>query len=237
VVNFYEKIKKFHEEGLNINDNLYYFEWNDRVKAYLIGCNEEIFFNNFNRYVSHDEKNFDDRLTQQLEILEAIMTSKDNSKSTVSAQIINNPSDVFIVHGHDKSVKEATARFIKNLNLNPIILHEKANSGNTVIEKFEINANVGYAIILLTYDDEGKAKKDSSLQPRARQNVIFELGYFFGKIGRSRVCVLFEKGVEIPSDYKGILYIELDEAEGWKRKLAQELVNANMSVDLKGVLD
>ncbi len=235
MINFYEKIKEFQEDGKQIHNLVDYQDWTNKVEAYLIGCGEKESFDAFRRFRSFDDF-YNSGLNQQLEVIHGLLTSPEKSISQTPARINSNSKDVFIVHGHDKSIKEATARFIQNLNLNPIILHEKPNSGNTIIEKFEINANVGYAIILLTYDDEGKAKKDSSLQPRARQNVIFELGYFFGRIGRSRVCVLFEKRVEIPSDYKGILYIELDEAEGWKRKLAQELVNANMNVDLKGIL-
>lgn len=140
-------------------------------------------------------------------------------------------NDVFIVHGHDAEAKESVARFIEKIGLKAIILHEIPNIGRTIIEKFEDHSNVGFAVVLLTPDDLGTHKdKPEALEPRARQNVIFELGYFIGKLGRERICVLFKENVEIPSDYKGILYIEMDQAGGWEQKLAKE-IEAGMKRD------
>ena len=140
--------------------------------------------------------------------------------------------DVFIIHGRDKGTRETVARFIEQLELNPIILDEQPNQGQTIIEKFEQHAEVEFAIALLTPDDTGGLSKDEqSLKPRARQNVIFELGYFTGKLGRSRVCALTKGHVDMPSDYYGVLYIPFDESGGWKMKLVQELRNAGFDVD------
>ena len=137
---------------------------------------------------------------------------------------------VFVVHGRDEAAKESVARFLERLGLEPIILHEQASSGRTVIEKFEVYADVGFAVVLLTPDDAGGlAGTSADLKPRARQNVIMELGYFLGKLSRRRVCVLFKKGVEIPSDYQGVVYVELDASGAWRTKLAQELVEAGFS--------
>ncbi|HET6332086.1 MAG TPA: nucleotide-binding protein, partial [Polyangiales bacterium] len=98
---------------------------------------------------------------------------------------------VFVVHGRDESAKEAVARFLAKLDLEPIILHEQPNQGRTVIEKFEGSADVDFAVVLLTPDDTGElADGSGEPKPRARQNVIFELGYFVGRLGRSRVCAL-----------------------------------------------
>jgi predicted nucleotide-binding protein len=134
---------------------------------------------------------------------------------------------VFVIHGHSKGPKEAVARFLENLGLQPIVLHEKPNKGRTIIEKFEQNAkDVGFAIALLTGDDVGKAKKDRKQKSRPRQNVVFEFGFFIGKLGRKHVCGLRDKDVEVPSDYDGILYIPLDEEDHWKRLLARELRSA-----------
>ena len=119
--------------------------------------------------------------------------------------------DVFIIHGRDEGTKETVARFITKLQLNPIILHEQPNQGQTIIEKFERHAEVAFAIALLTPDDIGSlVGEEQSLKPRARQNVIFELGYFTGKLHRGRVCALTKGNVEIPSDYDGVLYIPFD---------------------------
>ena len=113
---------------------------------------------------------------------------------------------VFLVHGHDISAKESVARFLEKLQLTPVILHEQANEGRTIIEKFEAYADVGYAVVLLTPDDVGATSSSpEKLAGRARQNVILELGYFTGKLGRRRVCGLFKPGVEVPSDFHGVL--------------------------------
>lgn len=141
--------------------------------------------------------------------------------------------DVFIVHGHDDAAKEAVARFIEKLGLHAIILREQPDSSRTIIEKFEHHSNVGFAIVLLTPDDVGAAKDAADhLMARARQNVIFELGYFIGKLGRSRVCALYKEGVEIPYDYHSVMYLSMDAAESWKLALARIIKNAGIDIDL-----
>jgi predicted nucleotide-binding protein len=150
---------------------------------------------------------------------------------------IERGSDIFIVHGHDESAKQAVARFIEKLGLKAIILHEQPNAGRTIIEKFEDYANVGFAVVLMTPDDVGATKdKKDQLLPRARQNVVFELGFFVGKLGRNRVCALHKEEVEIPSDYTGVLYVAMDEDGGWQLKLAKEIKAAGISVDLNKVI-
>ncbi|WP_431753913.1 TIR domain-containing protein [Nitrososphaera sp.] len=112
---------------------------------------------------------------------------------------------VFIVHGPDDAAKLELARIIEGFRLKPIILHEQANGGKTLIEKFEKRIeNIGYAFILLTPDDICKDK--TAEMYRARQNVILELGYFMGKLGRDRVCYIYKDGVELPSDIHGVAY-------------------------------
>ena len=145
---------------------------------------------------------------------------------------------VFIVHGHDESARETVARFLEKLQIEPIILHEQPNEGRTIIEKFEDYADVGFAVVLLTPDDVGASKdRRDDLEPRARQNVVFELGFFIGKLGRigklrrSRVCTLVKGSVETPSDYAGVGYTELDDAGGWKTKLVDELKAAGFVID------
>ena len=145
---------------------------------------------------------------------------------------------VFVVHGHDHGTKESIARFLEKLGLEPIILHEKANAGRTIIEKFEAFSNVGFAVALLTPDDVGSAvDQQDSLNARARQNVVLELGYFTGRLGRNRVCGLFKNGLEIPSDFHGVLFIELDEQGAWRTKLAQELIQAGMQINLQALVN
>ncbi len=142
---------------------------------------------------------------------------------------------VFIVHGHNEAVKEAVARFIEKLGLAVIILHEQANEGRTIIEKFESHSAADYSVVLLTGDDAGAPKDTPKTEPkplRARQNVVFELGFFAAKLGRSRISVLYEEGVEIPSDFSGILYIPIDSEGAWRFKLAKELKTAGLKIDL-----
>ena len=147
-----------------------------------------------------------------------------------------NTNEIFIVHGRDEGAKNTIARFIKKLDLVPVILHEQANLGRTIIEKFEEHAQVGFAVVLLTPDDVGAFQDDKNHQkPRARQNVIFEFGYFIGKLGRRRVCALVKGNVETPSDYDGVIYTPLDGSNGWKLKLIQELKSVGFKVDANQV--
>ena len=147
-----------------------------------------------------------------------------------------NKNKVFIVHGHNETIKEKVARLLEKLNLEPIILHEQINNGNTIIEKFEEHSNsVNFAIILLTADDEGKANKEDNYKPRARQNVFFEMGYFYGKLGRNKVFLLKENGVEDPSDLSGIIYTPYDEYDGWKLKLVKQLKESGCDVSVNDI--
>jgi predicted nucleotide-binding protein len=137
---------------------------------------------------------------------------------------------VFIVHGHDEGARESVARFLEQLDFDPIILHEQANQGRTIIEKIEAHGDVGFAVILLTPDDVGNVK-DGEPQPRARQNVLLELGYFVGRLGRSRVCALKRGDIEVPSDFGGVVYEPFDAGGAWKQALSRELQAAGFDID------
>jgi predicted nucleotide-binding protein len=131
---------------------------------------------------------------------------------------------IFVVHGRDEDTLGATLEFLLSKGLEPVVLHLEPNLGRTVIEKFEQNAEVGFAIILLTPDDIGASRvKPDQLMSRPRQNVVLELGYFIAKLGRNRVCALKKGDLEIPSDIFGILFVDLDERGTWKKELAREL--------------
>lgn len=144
---------------------------------------------------------------------------------------------VFIVHGHDELMKTSVARFVERLGLESIVLHEQPNSGRTIIEKFIDYSDVGYAIVLLSGDDRGGPANDAleTYQMRARQNVIFELGYFIGKLGRSHVTALHREGVEIPSDYTGVLFVPFDTGGVWQLQIAKEMKAARIKVDLNKI--
>lgn len=142
---------------------------------------------------------------------------------------------VFVVHGHDEGAREAVARFVERLGFEAIILHEQANRGRTVIEKVEAHGDVGFAIVLLTPDDEG-CVKGGVVEPRARQNVLLELGYFIGRLKRENVCALKRGQVEIPSDFAGVVWEIMDDTGGWKQALGRELQAAGHEIDWNQVM-
>lgn len=145
-------------------------------------------------------------------------------------------SKVFIVHGHDGEARETVARFLSTIGFEPVILNEQANQGRTIIEKVEANADVGFAVVLLTPDDMGRAKSATDLEPRARQNVLLELGYFMAKLGRNKVCALRRGEVSIPSDFAGVVWEAMDDSGGWRQKLGRELQAAGHAVDWNKVM-
>lgn len=147
---------------------------------------------------------------------------------------------VFIVHGRDDELKVTVARFVERCGLEAVILHEQADEGLTIIEKFEKSSDVSFAIVLLSSDDVGGLKgpdgQPLELAGRARQNVIFELGFFIGALGRQRVFALKRGDVELPSDYAGIVYTPYDVTEGWKLKLVRELKTVGIEVDMAALV-
>ena len=159
-----------------------------------------------------------------------------NQGNTQPQLTLPTSNKVFIVHGHDGESRETVARFLEKMGFQAIILHEQANQGRTVIEKVEANGDVGFAVVLLTPDDMGCAKGGEP-EPRARQNVLLELGYFIGRLGRGKVCALKRGELEIPSDFAGVVWENMDNGSGWKLALARELKAAGHDVDLnKAVL-
>ena len=127
---------------------------------------------------------------------------------------------------------------MSGLGLTPIVLHREANQGRTIIEKFEAHSDVKYAFVLMTPDDIGCSAKDKG-QPvenykfRARQNVIFELGFFIGKLGRTNVCTLYVEGVELPNDISGLVYQQVNNnIEDVGYRIIKELKVAGLEVHI-----
>lgn len=137
----------------------------------------------------------------------------------------------FIVHGHNEATKERTARFLEKLGFTPIILHEQASGGKTIIEKLEHFTDVGFGIVLYTPDDFGEAAANKDqLRARARQNVVFEHGLLIGKLGRDKVFPLVtDHNVELPGDISGMVYLS---DNSWEFQLAKEIKNLGYKVDL-----
>jgi predicted nucleotide-binding protein len=158
-----------------------------------------------------------DSIAERLELIPLHAAGVELETSEQPAKRLERSNKVFVVHGHDEAAKTSLEVFLRELGLDPVVLHRQADEGLTVIEKFEKHSDVGYAFILLTPDEiaylaSEEAKPDSERQKehRARPNVIFEFGYFVGKLSRSRVCCLYTGDVELPSDLGGLVYKRYD---------------------------
>lgn len=163
------------------------------------------------------------------EVLKECLNGTTSSEKTSPNDKLDK-SKVFIVHGHDDALKNEVALFINNLQLQPIILHMEVSNSGSIIEKIEANSDVGYAIILYTACDIGAKKgEEDNLQGRARQNVVFEHGYFIGKIGRKNTCALVKGDVEKPNDISGVVYVSY--SGNWKLDIANELQSLGYDID------
>lgn len=201
----------------------------DDVKAYKDGVS---------RLISHMRGDI-----ERADLIECDEPSSiETRKSITISKSKNLSNDIFIVHGHSEEMKQSVARVVATLGLNSIILHEQPNEGRTIIEKFESNAGkINFAIILLSADDWAeseellkKVRKEeikTYLKKRARQNVVFEMGYFIGRLSRANVFILLQEGVEKPGDLDGIVYTPYDTAGAWNIKLVKELKVAGYDVD------
>lgn len=185
-----------------------------------------------------------ENLAKRLTILEGLVEvlqteiALDTPEGIVAKEYVPTGNQTFLVHGRDAGALEGAARFLEKLGVPTIILHEQPDKGRTIIEKFVDYSNVAFAVVLLTGDDRGGIADEpyDKQRPRARQNVIFELGYFIGKLGRNRVCALYRDGVEIPSDYAGVLFVSLDDGGAWKLKLSKEMKAVGLPIDMNRAL-
>ena len=146
----------------------------------------------------------------------------------------NDYSRIFVVHGHDGELKESVARIIERQGIDAVILSEQANLGKTIIEKFEQYSDVSGAICLFTSDDIGKAKGTDRDYNRARQNVVFETGYFAGKLGRNHLVLLADEGIEMPSDLSGVVYTN---TVNWQVDLLKELKAMGYIIDFNKLFE
>jgi predicted nucleotide-binding protein len=173
-----------------------------------------------------------DSVHQVAPLLDIDMQSKAyNAPDLESAEVENR--NIFIVHGHDAHLKEAVARFIERLGFNAIIIAERPSAGRTIMEQVEQYSNVQYAVVLLTPDDLPSVSASDLEQGRARQNVVFELGFFVGKLGRSKVHCLRKGQTQLFSDIDGVIWTSVDDpGTDWRIRLAQEMSAAGLAVDL-----
>ena len=177
---------------------------------------------------------FENLLNTCLEEVRLECTTSTEAIPDHASQASKNIREVFVVHGHDEEMKQSVARVLEKLDLRPIILHEKPDQGRTVIEKFIEHSQVQFAVVLFSPDDMGHSKTASpdTAKHRARQNVVLELGFFLGKLGRDSVVVLYKKvpNFEMPTDYSGVLF-KAYEGNGWQFELVRELNAKGFKVD------
>jgi predicted nucleotide-binding protein len=180
-------------------------------------------------------------LHQAISWLEEEIADREQYASPVAEEEISQSRPdlrkIFVVHGHDGETRATVARFIEKLGFEAVILHERPNKGRTIITKFRDEAaGVGFAVVLMTPDDVGgeapSQRNGVNLLPRARQNVVFELGFFVGALGPEHVAALVKGDIERPSDFDGVVYISLDNTN-WKTELARELEAAGYEIDWK----
>lgn len=149
-------------------------------------------------------------------------------------KILDENKKIFIVHGRNIGMRDKVSSLLGRLKLDYVILESEYNGGATIIEKFLRNAeDCQYAIVLFSADDVGGLKGTDDLSDRVRQNVILELGYFLGRVGRENLMILHEATVSLekPSDYDGIVYEPLDDYGAWKNKLIKELRKVNVYIE------
>lgn len=246
-----EQLKKLLEEGEKATNVREMNMWSSKTKSFLrtaISPDESRHFDSLTSFLDewaqhalrlgHIQGLIAKVADEEMPAVHGGGSAATETVTAVNQTPLSESRKVFVVHGHDNEAKESTARFLEKLGLQPIILHEQPSSGRTVIEKFESYASdIAFAVVLLTPDDIGTvATSPATLTARARQNVVMELGYFMGRLSRVRVCALHKGGVELPSDYQGVIYIEMDLAGAWKAKLAQEFVQAKLPIELSGLL-
>lgn len=178
------------------------------------------------------EKLKDNRTRLEIPVLRAARTALLSTLKAIEAESRN----VFIVHGRDEAMRKDVQAALHRFGIDGIVLHEEINKGDTIIEKFDrVARECGYAVVLFSPDDTGGLKvtgrAEQKYAPRARQNVILELGYFVGLLGRKKVFVLVAGNVEKPSDFDGVVYESYDKAGSWRRRLANELTEAGFYID------
>ena len=143
----------------------------------------------------------------------------------------NEKIKVFLAFGRDEKAKKDVEILMRRLDLDPIILQDKPSPGQTVIEKLEEHSDVKFAVVLLTPDDIGYLNKVKiKNEHRARQNVIFELGYFYGKLKREKVVTIVKGEIDKLSDIFGVVDISMDDPE-WTLKTKRDLKKAGIEID------
>ena len=235
-----DRCKSIYQTSFTEAESSYFHEFESQIWSIWGSDTVKEYKDNIRRLVNHMQGDI-----ERVDLIECVVETKEKVR-TATAQV--DMKKVFVVHGHNDALRVEVARTIEQLGLQAIILQEQEDFGNTIIEKFEANASdIGFAVVLITGDDLAVSKKDlekeqkekgftAVYRSRARQNVVFEMGYFIGKLDRAHVFELMEEGVEGPGDLAGVLYTAVDEEGMWKVKLAKRLKAVGYSVNLEKII-
>jgi len=166
--------------------------------------------------------------------------TKPQAVATLSVASTSAKRRVIVVCGTDDDMKKALTHALSKLWLIPVLLCEEPSHGRKLMERYTDYADVGFAVVLLSPDDFGYAKNAESTtrKLRPRQEVVFELGFLLGKLGRGNVLVFFKEclNFEVPTDFEGMKTVAFDQLDSWKLALIRELGNSGYSVDADRIL-
>ena len=216
----FERIKEYldnfiKKSEVNINGNL--VRKKDIIKFFVLKSSKK-----FDEVVEDSKNNFPKELWLLLRREEIFIKGKEVENITEEVFKLNEGKKIFLVYGRDNNFRNEVKTFLFDNGFEVIeVSSEKSKSGKTIIELIEEYSDVKNAIILYSPDDEGKLRKGKELKKRARQNVVFEHGFFIGKLGRENVEFIVKGDIELPSDVSGILYIKYE--KDWKYKLLKKL--------------
>lgn len=147
---------------------------------------------------------------------------------------------IFVVSGSDVEMKKAINEALTKLRLVPLILCEEPSQGRKIVERFDDYADVSFAIVLLSPDDFVYSKNEppGKRKLKSRQDVVFDLGFLLGKLGKDNVLVFFREyeGFEIP-DFEGIKLAAFDNRGSWKLSLIRELSKSGFQLDSDRILN
>ena len=82
---------------------------------------------------------------------------------------------------------------------------------NFLADLLKASLQFDYGILLGTSDDKVMFRGKEMLQPR--DNVLFELGLFTGRLGTSKCAFLIDKEIKLPSDFNGLTLARFDKAD------------------------
>ncbi len=209
-----QKLKKKRKGSFRMNDPIGNFM--DEVSMYL----------GFLKALEDEITNYPDDVLER-----ATLVKPDIAEEVITPKVETINNCIFIVHGHDELNLLRTKELLRDRwALEPVVLSGRPGKGRTIIEKFEEEAQrASFAFILLTPDDI--IQKDEKEYSQARPNVTFELGWFYGRLGRERVCILFKEGTNIHSDLEGVSRIQ------FKESIAEVMVEIEAELIEAGVLN